>query len=236
MAGILTRTVRRPLLATTSGDPDMDDLNPHQFGEQGILFQAPLGQPERGTFKGNPAARLYRAVQVPGHVAEDGPERILEHINGRHTDRGHDTNMGIHWQHDLPTAQDYASHLETTGRHSDHGGVSVILEADHPGHEHVVDDTPVTRVERLRGKPMLTDDGPPEGVYAGRPGNNRLTGYKKDWALIADTVGPHNMNAAMLAEVPIRPGAPMRVSALHTPNPEKLGDFVRNPVQFKGTA
>lgn len=220
---------------------DLDDvrLNPHQFGDQLTLFDAPLGQPDRGTFRGNQHARLYRSVQVPTHAMEalrksqwgddvGGPDHeavleVLAQAARPHSDRGHDTNLGIHWQHSKAAAEDYASDLTTSGRHGDRG-ISVIIEADHPGYDHVVDNTP------------NPGGGPPEGARDGARSNNRLTGYAKDWALINDTVGPHNLDSAMLPEVPVRPGAPMAVHAIHMPDPAKSGNYLRNPVQFKGQA
>lgn len=211
------------------------DLNPHQFGDQLPLFHAPLGQPESGTFQGNPQARLYRAMQVPDW--HDTPEAVLQHASQPGVDRGHDRSLGIHWQHDLGEATDLANTAQSNnwGKYGDHGH-PVILEADHPGHEHVIDDTPHLSYQNIRGKQMLADAGPPEGARAGYPGNNRLTGYPKDWALLTDTVGPHNVNSMMLPEVPVRPGAPMRIAAVHLPHPTISGEFVRHPVQFRGQA
>lgn len=190
------------------------NMNPHQFGDQMTLFDAPLGQPDRGTFKGNPHARLYRAVSVPDRLST--PEEVWQHVNRPGRDRGHDRTLGIHWQHDRDTAYGHLPDYE--------GERKVVLEADHPGLEHVVDNTPTWH------------GGPPEEAISYRS-RNRLTGYPKDWALIHDTVGPHTMDAAMLAEVPVRPGASLSVHAVHMPDDHgKIGDWVRNPVQFKGVA
>lgn len=201
----------------------MTDLNPHQFGDQLTLFHAPLGQPESGTFNGNPHARLYRALHVPDHVTT--PEAAFEHASQPHRDRGHSTRLGIHWQHDYAYAQDLAdtAHSSDWGGHGDDSH-SVILEADHPGHEHVIDQTPVQ------------GGGPPEGIPLNTYAHDRLTGYQKDWALINDTVGPHNLNSAMLPEVPVRPGAPMQIHAVHFPHPTKSGEYVRVPFKARGLA
>lgn len=204
-----------------------DNLNPHQFGDQLTLFNAPLGQPETTTLKGNPHARLYRMVMVPNHLTD--PKAVMEHVSQPGSDRGHSRSMGIHWQHDLDIATDLshqADRDEWGGFGSGGNHHPVIVEADHPGHKHVVDFTPTPH------------GGPPEGVVGGSPRNNRLTGYKKDWALIHDTVGPHDLGAAMLPEVPIRPGAPMQVHAVHFPDEESStsGDFKRVPVKYKGQA
>ena len=191
-----------------------DVVNPHQFGDQGTLFDAPLGQPEGGVFRGNQHARLYRAVAVPEHV--DTPEKVLEHMSRV---RGHQhtaQSLGLHWQHDLPTATDIGYDSANEWKNGDRG---VIVEADHPGYEHIMD---------------LSHDhrqGPPEGANAPF---SKQTQQVRDYHTLHQTVGPHNMHDFMLPEVPVRHGAPMDVHAVHFhdgPN-----NWVRNPVQFKGVA
>jgi hypothetical protein len=195
----------------------MNDLNPHQFGDQLTLFNAPLGQPEAGTFKGNPHARLYRTIEVPSRLST--PEEVLQFASRPGKDGGHDRSLGIHWQHDIDVASDHGAHWN-----GNEDSKKVILEADHPGHDHVVDNSPTWH------------GGPPEEAINHR-GRNKLSGYPKDWALIHDTVGPHTLDTAMLAEVPVRPGAPMKVHAVHMPESDEYGaPHVRNPVQFKGMA
>jgi hypothetical protein len=232
----------------------MNDLNPHQFGAQPTLFDAPLGQPDAGTFKGNPHARLYRAVAVNprnmeavrrsgwgddiGGSDHDALNEILHHVNRPRTDAMHNINMGIHWQHDLGRAQDYAYDLS---QHNRHGGnaLTAIIEADHPGLEHVIDTSTNWRPRRESWEsPMMAV--PPKEIKdpEGRYDRNKLSGHAKDWALVNDTIGPHDMDAAMYPEVPIRPGAPMRVHALHLPDPGSWSrtEHIRNPVQFRGQA
>jgi hypothetical protein len=208
--------------ARSEEDKQSVAMNPHQFGDQLTLFHAPLNQPEMGVTKGNPNARLYRTVHVPEHLTS--AQDVVEYANRPGKDYPHDRNLGIHWQHHLNIAQDHLGHRDEASKYGRHGdkGTPVILEADHPGLEHIVDATP--------------HDGPPKGAVGGSPKNNHLTGYPKDWALIHDTVGPHDMNDAMLAEVPVRPGAPMAVHAVHFPDPTDHNAWVRNPVQFKGIA
>lgn len=226
----------------------MSELNPHQFGEQETLFDAPLGQPQRGTFDGNPHARLYRAVGVHedsvgvyryegGFGYETPPdfhERILANVSRKHKDSGHDTQMGIHWQHDLPTAEDWGNDLRQYGA-GIHGDKTfpVVIEADHPGKEHVISRDTAYHQGRYREEAT-----PPEGMDVNGPTwkRNKATGAAKDWALIHDTVGPHEMDAGMSPEVPVRPGAPMRVHAIHLPDPEETGKYIRHPVQFRGYA
>lgn len=218
-------------------------LSPHQFGDQGTLFDAPLGQQARGTFRGNQAARIYRTVHVRMPMEDDGfrksrwghdvggpdepaVQSILQSVSRKHSDRGWDTNLGIHWQHDLGAAQDhFGGNAEAYGNHGSRG-IEAIIEADHPGYDHIVDNTPTPH------------GGPPEGVTSSAFSSRRkgLTGYERDWAIINDTVGPHDLDSAMLPEVPVRPGAPMTVHAIHLPDPERHGQFIRNPVQFKGYA
>lgn len=203
-------------------------LNPHQFGDQGTLFHASLGQPDMGVVRGHPQARMYRAIHIPEQHAGT-PEDVLAYASQSRRDTGHPISLGIHWQHDLPTAQDLSAEAERNnwGRHGD-AGVSVMLEADHPGHEHVLD---------FSHNP---ESGPPEelGNQAERfgPAPKSASQSSKDWKVVNDTVGPHNMLGAMLPEVPVRPGAPMRVHAVHLPHPETSGEYVRNPVQFRGYA
>lgn len=200
------------------------DLNPHQFGDQGVLFDAPLGQESTGVFKGNQHARLYRSLQIPEWHAEK-PQDVADFVAQPRSDRGHETHLGIHWQHDLDVASDLAvtSNSNDWGRHGDHG-VSVILEADHPGYEHVVDFTPEP------------GGGPPEGMKPRAFRSGALTGRQRDWALTNDTIGAHDLLDFMLPEVPVRPGAPMRVHAIHMENPHKAGEYIRHPLQFKGQA
>lgn len=236
----------------TNGDPTNEfGLSPHQFGDQGTLFDAPLGQPDAGTFTGNPHARLYRAVSVDprqmdavrksrwghdlGGSAEDAAHEVLNAVNRPRQDAMHNTQMGIHWQHDLAYAHDYANDLGTHNRHGDHA-LSVIIEADHPGTEHVIDRSTDwksgPRDQRFNHALPPKEIKDPDGRYD----RNKLTGHAKDWALINDTVGPHDMDSAMVPEVPVRPGAPLRVHAVHFPDPENHGAYIRNPVQFKGQA
>lgn len=233
-----------------------ESINPDQFGDQGTLFDAPLGQPARGTFDGNPHARLYRSVglhedsvgvyRYAGGFGYEAPpkeefhERILQNINRRRKDGGHDVNMGIHWQHDLPTAVDWSNDISdpAVGLHRDRT-LPVIIEADHPGLENIVQRDPDARYTPV-------PENPPKDPYARREAmdvgrwpthkRNKATGPAKDWALIHDTVGPHDMDAWMAPEVPVRPGTPMRVHAIHTPDPENTGQYIRNPVQFEGYA
>lgn len=112
-------------------------LNPHQFGDQLTLFHATLNQPEAGVVRGHPQARLYRSMQVPNHHTD--PHSILQYASRPGRDSGVQRSLGLHWQHDLTYAQDLAStvHGENWGRHGENGH-AVILEADHPGFDHVV--------------------------------------------------------------------------------------------------
>lgn len=193
-------------------------LNAHQFGGQGTLFHAPIGQPEGGLTTGNPHARLYRTLQVPGHLTD--PKDVLDYASQKGVDGGHERNLGIHWSHRLDETSDLAHEVQdgNWGRHGPDAH-AVIIEADHPGREHIID--------------ASTHHTPPEGMKAGK---TRLQGDAKDFAVIRDTVGPYSEHPMALPEVPVRPGAPMRVHAVHMPHPEKAGEFVRNPVQFKGIA
>jgi hypothetical protein len=147
--------------------------------------------------------------------------------------------MGIHWQHDLGYAHDYANDLKENGVHG-RNNFPVIIEADHPGVEHVIDrSTDWKKGRDTAGSVGMQPVSPKElGPHPDRGGFNRnaLTGHAKDWSLVNDTVGPHDMDAWMVPEVPVRPGAPMRVHAIHTPDPENPGSYIRNPVQFKGIA
>lgn len=226
-------------------------LNPHQFGDQMTLFDAPLGQPDAGTFNGNPNARMYRAVGVhadsvgvyrdPHGFGYEAPpdfhQRLLDNISRNRKDAGHDVSMGIHWQHSLPYAHDYANDLDESGVHGSRN-FPVIIEADHPGNEHVIDRSTEWTRDPIRG--TNTKPVPPKELGKDPDGRgvprNKLTGHAKDWSLINDTVGPHSEDAWMVPEVPIRPGAPLRVHAIHTPDPENRGSYIRNPVRFDGRA
>lgn len=218
----------------------MSDLNPHQFGDQGTLFHAPLGQPFSGVFKGNPHARIYRNIGMPSSVARDFRETgdvgvITDHITRTTKDVGIDRSLGFHWQHDLSAAKEH-----TWGP----GYARVVVEADHPGHEHVLNFD-----HDHESGPMEDHKG---NVIQSRPYSNAeralWTPRMRDYHAMEATVGPHSMKDTVLPEVPIRPGAPLNVHAVHLPAPSDQqpqayarGDdsariWNRHPVQFKGRA
>ncbi len=188
-------------------------LNPHQFGDQGTLFDAPLGQPHKGVFKGNPAARLYRNVVVPDHVLDRGVDGIMDHLNRSGKDSGVSRTLGIHWQHDLGMAESYNDHTVPDG-HS-----QVFMEADHPGHKHVLDPESIPDSSDLYGARSSL-----------KPGTDAHTMFH------TVVTGGGIKRSDVEPEVPIRPGAPMRITALYTPSREVLGEYDRNATNVKGTA
>ena len=223
-------------------------LSPEQFKDWGnrqlsLFPDLPSGQPDMGMTRGNPGMPLYRSVVTQTGVRElehqdfdlnDAADRrmvasaILHRVNERRSDRGHATRLGIHWQHEHDYASDLADNLDrehnSTSRRF-HTHTPVIVEADHPGHEHVV------------GFDYDHRQGPPEevtkrGMYSSPSGLGREA---RDWRVINDTVGPHNLLDAMQPEVPVRPGAPLTVRALHVRNPAD-DQWHRIPVNHRGEA
>lgn len=201
---------------------------PDEFGHtaKGVTFpgkhdeQLPLhpglgtGMEEQGLYKGTPQLPLYRALQLPhpdhmGHDVRDllGKDHatdqavahhFVSHAVDGHNDRGHHTTLGIHWSHDSEATQDLADHAHNSdwGNHGD-AGHPVMLEADHPGHEHVLDYETTDRTHR-------------------------------DHKVVSDTVGTHDVHQFMLPEVPVRPGAPMHLRAIHVQKHD--GTYHRIPV------
>lgn len=166
----------------------MSALNPHQFGDQGTLFVAPLGQPTSGVFKGNPAARMYRSISVPYEKIRDYRETgdvgvLTDHINRPGKDTGVDRNIGLHWQHDVEFAK----------KHNWGEGQPIVVEADHPGHDHVMT--------------SHSDDPAMKTVMPDRGSNNGA------W------LEPNSRG--VLPEVPIRPGTSLNIRAVHVPLPAK---------------
>lgn len=201
----------------------MEHLNPHQFGDQLTLFHAPLGQPEAGVFRGNPNARLYRRLNLPSDAFDfTDPEKGIRQVHeSQRVERGHEIGLGIHWQHDIENAKRH-----TWGA----GNRRVILEADHPGHEHVVDFTHDWRagpMEDSRGQVISGSRAYP------RAERSEWTQRQRDYHIAEATIGPHNMLGHVLPEVPIRPGAPLQVHAVHV---EGRGGWMRHPVGFEGMA
>lgn len=201
--------------------------NPHVFGDQDVLFDAPLGQPERGTHRGNPNARLYRAIDNVDHSS--GVEGALKQIGSSdNTDvPGRHLGMGLHWQHDLGVAKDYANSL--------HAESSVIIEAEHPGYEHVMHHG-TNDYKPPHGVRTSNKGGFGEPTLAKLPQGEKHSQEAKDYVTYDNTVGEHEYASDMITEVPIRPKAPMRVTALLTPHPTRSGEFQRHEVNFKGTA
>lgn len=183
------------------------------------------GMDEWGMYKGSPQLPLYRGVALPDvhehHLEHLGksPEHdqaiahhLMDRIDTQHSDRGHRTQLGIHWSHDPEATMDLANTAHADWHNGGEHGHPVMLEADHPGHEHVIDFS----------DPMKEQGG-------GRPDKP-----SKDWHLTNDTIGSHNMLKFMLPEVPIRPGAPMHLRAIHVQKPN--GDFHRIPVGLRTKA
>ena len=203
--------------------------NPHVFGGQGVLFDAPLGQPDSGTHRGNPNARLYRAISTD---TSGTPDEILERISkSQNTDvPGKHEGLGLHWQHDLGVAQDYASDV-----YNIKGDNPMIIEAEHPGYEHVLHhgpkDMPVPHGVKTTGY-----KGHGEPVLDRLPHGQKHSQEAKDYVTYDNTVGEHEYANLMVTEVPIRPKAPMKVTAVLTPHPTRSGEFQRHEVNYRGTA
>lgn len=135
--------------------------------------QKKASMPTRGLTRGDPSKPIYRTLAL------EGPNPL-----GR--------SLGTHWTHDLEQAKSYAYDNEehAPAKYTHH----VILEADHPGHQHVMD----------WSKP-------------------------EDRKILHDTVMGNPSDAD--PEIPIRPGAPIHVRAIHHLNPEGSDeDFTRRPV------
>ena len=143
-------------------------LSKEQFGQmelpfpkgdwdKGRKFDMP-GEGMSGYSQGHPQARLYRVVDLHG-----GSKASSE-----------SGGVGLHWSHDLDTVKWWGSNMQKPH----------IIEAAHPGYEHV-----------------MTYDDPKDAKTL-----HETTGYDKE--------SSHKM---MPAEVPIRPGAPMQIMAMHTP-------------------
>jgi hypothetical protein len=143
-------------------------LSKEQFGQmelpfpkgdwdKGRKFDMP-GEGMSGYSQGHPQARLYRVVDLHG-----GSKASSE-----------SGGVGLHWSHDLDTVKWWGSNMQKPH----------IIEAAHPGYEHV-----------------MTYDDPKDAKTL-----HETTGFDKE--------SSHKM---MPAEVPIRPGAPMQIMAMHTP-------------------
>lgn len=174
----------------------------------------PTGMPDRGVIKGNPQLPLYRAMSVEHndpefddhmdhHLGESREgdqkiaERLMGHITAPKSDRGTATHVGLHWTHDKDWAEDFAHHARGMYEKDDFPGSHrpVIVEAHHPGHEHV-----------------MSWDNP------------------ADHKPLTNTVGPQDVDSWMLGEVPVRPGAPMHIKALHVARSD--GSFHRIPLNM----
>lgn len=174
----------------------------------------PTGMPDRGVIKGNPQLPLYRAMSVEHNDPEfddhmdhrlgesrEGDQKIAErlmgHITAPKSDRGTATHVGLHWTHDKDWAEDFAHHARGMYEKDDFPGSHrpVIVEAHHPGHEHV-----------------MSWDNP------------------ADHKPLTNTVGPQDVDSWMLGEVPVRPGAPMHIKALHVARSD--GSFHRIPLNM----
>ena len=174
----------------------------------------PTGMPDRGVIKGNPQLPLYRAMSVEHndpefddhmdhHLGESREgdqkiaERLMGHITAPKSDRGTATHVGLHWTHDKDWAEDFAHHARGMYEKDDFPGSHrpVIVEAHHPGHEHV-----------------MSWDNP------------------ADHKPLTNTVGPQDVDSWMLGEVPVRPGAPMHIKALHVARSD--GSFHRIPMNM----
>lgn len=212
-------------MGMTQGAGNAVEDNPHVFGGQGVLFDAPLGQPDSGTHRGNPNARLYRAIDNVDLTGS--PEEIIGRV-GKSTNTdvgGGHAGLGLHWQHDLPVAEDYANSLDYDHR--------AIIEAEHPGYEHVMhhgpNDMPIPHGVETRGY-----KGHGEPVLAKLPQGEKHSQEAKDYVTYDNTVGEHAYANLMVTEVPIRPKAPMKVTAVLTPT--RSGEFQRHEVNYRGTA
>lgn len=118
------------------GKPGFED------GGQGYLW--PYKMPDSGTTRGVEGMHLYRGVELTRgyddpHEALDAlvnaPARTALRDGVGHREPG--ATLGRHWTHD----KDYAGWLaDGEGAVDDKGRYTgVIIEAEHPGHEHVLD-------------------------------------------------------------------------------------------------
>jgi hypothetical protein len=155
-----------------------------------------MSDPTSGTWFGDSGKPLYRHVLV-NHGDEDFSEhmqnvfaglkrgthaqvahKLMEHID-KPREHAFDSRVGVrvgsHWTHDFDQVQHYSDY-------SDHGpgSTSAVLEAHHPGYEHVM------RWE-----------------------------HPKDSETLSRIVVPAHQKEGAQLEVPIRPGTPMNISALH---------------------
>lgn len=206
-------------------------LNPHQFGDQGTLFDAPLGQPDNGIFRGHPQARLYRSITVPEHHVSD-LSGLPGYLAREGKDAGVSRRIGIHWQHDLSFAHQWSDSLS-----GEDGRSPVIVEADHPGHENVMYDNEMSIMNHQQLSDHIrrnsvghrdADGNVRSGPTA--PGSDAHTLYKTVFAaggIDATDVEP---------EVPVRPGTDLSIHAIHVPDAYAPSGYRRIPMQFRGQA
>ena len=109
------------------GKPGFED------GGQGYLW--PYKMPQSGTTKGVEGMHLYRSVELTqDHTDPQGalreilntPERETPWYNPDSGTKEPGSTLGRHWTHDRDWAKGY-------------GTPNVVLEAEHPGHQHVMD-------------------------------------------------------------------------------------------------
>lgn len=203
-------------------DPRIDPFKPVWQRQASLDEQLPLhpdlptGMPEAGITKGNPQLPIFRGLSVEhGNPLFDEDideglgksphhdrviaDHLMGHLTAPQNDRGIGTNVGIHWTHDGEWAKDYANHYHVEYNHGSETHRPVVVEAYHPGLEHV----------------MSWDN----------PGDHKA---------LTQTVGDRKYDQQMLGEVPVRPGAPLHIRALHVM--DSTGDFHRIPLDVQHVA
>lgn len=120
-----------------------------------------------GVVKGDPLQPLFRQIAVPGAGRMKLP-KLLETVNQLGDDRGVPRRMGLHWTHDYDQAWDWGA--------GDDEDESIIIEADHPGLEHVMDwggDDDAVLDRTVVGKEYAKFASPEVSVRPGAPLNVR---------------------------------------------------------------
>ena len=142
--------------------------------------------PTRGTTGGDPSLPLYRQLDIrhddpnfAGEVASAIRSGKTGKVANKLVGMATQGRLGSHWTHDIEQVRSYSDQSE----HGDNV-TSIILEAPHPGAEHV-----------------MSWDNP------------------SDDKIMNQIVGGREYRNAVQPEVPIRPGTPMRINAVHSRGP-----------------
>jgi hypothetical protein len=100
-----------------------------------------FSMPSGGLTPGEPSLPLYRYINLH-HGDTDWADSVDDALVGKKTadvgnevlDRSTQRRLGSHWTHDFNFVKDWADYHTNTNN-----STSVILEASHPGAEHIMD-------------------------------------------------------------------------------------------------